>query len=71
MKTLFIIEKIGIGIVQLTISTCTNELVVHAKQVNYFEMFMLSLVIECKNNFLQNHVNLNLKNKLLKLYNHC
>lgn len=31
------------------VSTFTSELLVNAKQVNYFEMFLLSFAIEFKN----------------------
>ncbi len=33
----------------LMVSTFTNDLLVNAKQVNYFEMFLLSFIIELKN----------------------
>ncbi len=46
----------------LFVAVCTNELVINSKQVNYFEMFMLSLALELYNNSLGSGI------KLLKDY---
>jgi len=64
------INKLTTNCMSILISTCTNDLVINAKQVNYFEMFMLSLVIACKNNVIQDKLvfNARFKDQLLKLY---
>ncbi len=36
-------------------STFTNDLLVKVKEVNYFEMFLLSFIIESKNSLFQNN----------------
>lgn len=48
MKTICIIQNTFISAFKLFTSTCTNDLVVHAKQVNYFEMFIIAFAIELK-----------------------
>ena len=54
MNAIMIFQKIVLSGVNLMVSTFTNDLLVHAKQVNYFEMFLLSLLIESKNFLFQN-----------------
>lgn len=73
MKTTRTFQKITTNCICILISTCTNDLVINAKQVNYFEMFMLSLVIECRNSmFYKKHLLIGkTKTELLKLYNFC
>ncbi|WP_130733595.1 hypothetical protein [Flavobacterium sp. J27] len=55
MKTSAIYNKVIIDSFCLMVATCTNDLVVQAKQVNYFEMFLLSFVIECKSYWFHQH----------------
>lgn len=54
MSAILIFQKIATSGITIVISAFTNDLVIHAKQVNYFEMFLLSLLIEIKNSALQN-----------------
>ena len=54
MKVLRVYKKMVIGVLNLMISIFTNDLVVHAKQVNYFEMFLLSVFLESKNILFKN-----------------
>ena len=54
MNAIMIFQKIVVSGVNLMVSTFTNDLLVHAKQVNYFEMFLLSLLVESKNIIFQN-----------------
>ncbi|WP_338375195.1 hypothetical protein [uncultured Flavobacterium sp.] len=49
MNAITIFQKIAMGGFNLMVSTFTNDLLVNAKQVNYFEMFLLSFIIELKN----------------------
>lgn len=42
-------QKIAVNGINLMVSTFTNDLLVNAKQVNYFEMFLLSFAVECNN----------------------
>lgn len=49
MKTILLFNKILTNSFCILIATCTNDLVINAKQVNYFEMFLLSFTIECRN----------------------
>ena len=49
MNVIMIIQKIVMCGFNLMISTFTNDLLINAKQVNYFEMFLLSFVVEVKN----------------------
>lgn len=49
MVTFVQINKIITGSYFLFLATCTNDLVVNAKQINYLEMFLLSFIIEFKN----------------------
>ncbi|CAM4091374.1 MULTISPECIES: hypothetical protein [Flavobacterium] len=69
MKTIMILQKMTADCMFILISTCTNDLVVNAKQVNYFEMFMLSFAIECKNTVMKEKPIL--KDTVLKLYKDC
>ncbi|NHN26888.1 hypothetical protein FIA58_014480 [Flavobacterium jejuense] len=73
MKAIVLFNKLTINCMCILIATCTNDLIINAKQVNYFEMFMLSLAIECKKNIVEDKLlkNKELKNKLLKLYKDC
>ncbi|MVO08483.1 hypothetical protein GOQ30_04810 [Flavobacterium sp. TP390] len=48
MKTLVLFNRLCVRTFCILVATCTNDLVIHAKQVNYFEMFLLSFVVECK-----------------------
>ena len=54
MKVLILYKKMVIGGLNLMISIFANDLVVHAKQVNYFEMFLLSVFLESKNILFKN-----------------
>lgn len=58
MKTVIIFQKTVIAILKLLTSTCTNDLVVNAKQVNYLEMFLIAFAVELKNNINNYDVNL-------------
>lgn len=49
MKMILLINKVLLNTFCLLVATCTNDLVIHAKQVNYFEMFLLSFAMETKN----------------------
>ncbi len=49
MNVIMILQKIVMCGFNLMISTFTNDLLINAKQVNYFEMFLLSFVVEVKN----------------------
>lgn len=73
MKTIMILQKMTADCMCILISTCTNDLVVNAKQVNYFEMFMLSFAIECKNTVMKEKPILKdeIKGTVLKLYKDC
>ena len=50
MKTVIIIQRTVITLLKLLTSTCTNDLVINAKQVNYLEMFLIAFAVELKNN---------------------
>ncbi len=49
MTTKVTAQKLGVEALCFFMSVCTNDLVIHAKQVNYFEMFMLSTAVEFRN----------------------
>lgn len=54
MNAIMILQKIAMGGFNLMVSTFTNDLLINAKQVNYFEMFLLSFAVELKNIMLPN-----------------
>ncbi|MFC4740962.1 hypothetical protein ACFO3U_13245 [Flavobacterium ponti] len=49
MNEITILQKIALCGFNLMVSTFTSDLLINAKQVNYFEMFLLSFAIEFKN----------------------
>jgi len=49
MNAITIFQKITLCGFNLMVSTFTSDLLINAKQVNYFEMFLLSFIIEVKN----------------------
>ncbi len=49
MNAITILQKIALYGFNLMVSTFTSDLLINAKQVNYFEMFLLSFAIEFKN----------------------
>jgi hypothetical protein len=49
MNEITILQKIVLCGFNLMVSTFTSDLLINAKQVNYFEMFLLSFAIEFKN----------------------
>lgn len=55
MKATFYIQEIISKCIYILISSCTNDLVINSKQVNYFEMFLISLFIESKNAIFPNN----------------
>lgn len=61
MKTKVTAQKLGVEAICFFMSVCTNDLVINAKQVNYFEMFMLSTVVELKN-AIQSNISISMDN---------
>lgn len=59
MNAITIFQKIAMGGFNLMVSTFTNDLLVNAKQVNYFEMFLLSFIIELKNIVFPSNLSIN------------
>ncbi|MCG9790951.1 hypothetical protein [Flavobacterium algicola] len=55
MNAILIFHKIAMGGYNLMVSTFTNDLLINATQSNYFEMFLLSLTVECKNVIIPNN----------------
>jgi hypothetical protein len=66
MQALMILRNLFLSSLQLLWNTFSNELVIHAKQANYFEMFLVAFAVELKNIVVPNL--LQLKN-ILKIIN--
>lgn len=48
MAVVLILKNLLLSAVQLLLNTFSNDLVLYAKQANYFEMFLVAFAVELK-----------------------